>query len=194
MHDIEPFYRWEGLYAADSDPRSPFFGREYNWQEFRNDVYGYYLHPAWDEFGSETLYLKLLFADYQRRVAIIELIGEWNDTLHNDISHLKRNVVDHLNHEGIIYYVLIGESVFNFHGSDDCYYEEWFDDVDDEGGWLIALGFQDFVLSEMKKYNIDSYFNYGGALEVTGWRTLHPLTLFKRLQDELGRRLAPPAS
>ncbi len=192
MHNIEPFYRWEGIYTADSDERSPFFGREHDPMEFRNDVYGYFIHPSWEEIGSETLYLKLLYADYARKVAIIEFMGEWNDTLHNDASYLKRNVVDFLNHAGIIYYVLIGENVFNFHGSDDCYYEEWFEDVDDEGGWIVAINFRDFVLAEWKKYNIDSYVNYGGNLDVGNWRTLHPLLLFKQIKAEIDRRLGPP--
>jgi len=33
---------------------------------------------------------------------------------------------------GDIQFILIGENVLNFHSSDDCYYEEWFQDVE----WL----------------------------------------------------------
>ncbi len=43
--------------------------------------------------GSETLYLKILFVDYDERYAIIELIGEWNDAINNDIMLLKRDIV-----------------------------------------------------------------------------------------------------
>ncbi|MCS7019998.1 MAG: hypothetical protein RMJ87_13545 [Cytophagales bacterium] len=189
MHIIEPFYRWENLYTADSDERSPFYGRQYDWSMCRNDVYGYYIHPAWDEFGSETLYLKIIYVDYKHRFAIIEFIGEWNDAIHNDVSYLKRNLIDFINREGIIYYILIGENVLNFHGSDDCYYEEWYEDIEDEGGWICAIGFRDHVIEEWKKFNVDSYINYGGSLELTHWRTMHPLKLFQTLKADLQRRL-----
>lgn len=47
-------------------------------------------------FGSETLYAKILYSDYIRHYALIELVGEWNDCIGNDIMFLKRDVVDHL--------------------------------------------------------------------------------------------------
>jgi hypothetical protein len=57
---------------AEEDPRSIFFGRTYSEFEFSQAVYNYYIHPQWDEFGSKTLYLKILFADYDAKFAIIE--------------------------------------------------------------------------------------------------------------------------
>lgn len=188
MHDIEPFYRWESIYSAADDKRSPFYGKHYDFTEYKNDIYGYYIHPYWDEIGSETLYLKVLYTDYRHNVAIIELMGEWNDTLHNDIMHLKRNLIDYLTKQGIKYFIIIGENILNFHGSDDCYYEEWFDDVED--GWITAIGFRDFVLEEWKKYNIDYYINFGGTLETVNWRTMHPLKLFQKINDEISRRIS----
>ena len=65
MHQIEPFFNWRHLYMAEEDERSPFYGREYSEFEFTNQVYNYLLHPQWDEFGSSTLFMKLLFADYE---------------------------------------------------------------------------------------------------------------------------------
>ena len=147
MHNIEPFHRWLSEYDVSSDTRSPFFGKEYNYDLYTNTIYGYYIDPGWDFIGSETLYIKILYADYQRGFVIIEMIGEWNDALHNDIMHLKRNIVDHLQKISIKQFILIGENVMNFHGSDDCYYEEWFEDVED--GWIALVGFRDFVLNEM---------------------------------------------
>jgi len=94
MHDLEPFYRWDGYYNAARDERSPFAGVQPNYQAYENDIYGFYIHPDWDFIGSETLYCKLLFADYDAGFAVLEMMGEWNDTLHNDIMHLKRNVID----------------------------------------------------------------------------------------------------
>ncbi|RYF66932.1 MAG: hypothetical protein EOO39_22165, partial [Cytophagaceae bacterium] len=100
MQDIEPFYGWEKYYNASEDERSPFHEREYNMQQYENNIYGYYIHPLWDEIGSETLYCKILFANYERQFVVIELFGEWNDTLHNDIMYLKRQVIDPLVQEG----------------------------------------------------------------------------------------------
>jgi hypothetical protein len=82
---------------------------------------------------------------------------------------------------------LIGENVLNFHGSDDCYYEEWFEDVED--GWIVALNFREFVLEEMSKYNLDWYVNYGGSLNITSWRTLTPQVLFEQINELIVRRL-----
>jgi hypothetical protein len=187
MHTIEPFYNWIDQYSASEDPRSPLYGAENSLLEFTNTIYGYYIHPQWDDIESETLFLKILFVDYDEGFGIIEFIGEWNDTLHNDIMHLKRNIIDPMVQEGISHFILIGENVFNFHGSDDSYYEEWFEDVED--GWIAAICFQDFVLAEMKQYNLDYYINFGGTLEQINWRTLEPRLLFNRVSNLIQKRL-----
>ena len=119
--------------------------------------------------------------------SVIEFIGEWNDAISNDIMFLKRNIIDHLNMNSINKFILIGESVFNFHGSDDCYYEEWFDEI--ENGWIAAINFRDFVTEEWKNYDIDSYINYGGELEMSNWRTLSPQAFFLKVRSIIGRRI-----
>ena len=43
---------------------------------------------------------------------------------------------------------MIGENILNFHGSDDCYYEEWKSDCNE--GWIVPINFRDHVLDEMK--------------------------------------------
>jgi hypothetical protein len=187
MHEIEPFYNWEKYYTAETDELSPLYGKEYNLQYYENDIYGYYIHPLWDFIGSETLYIKILYVEYKRKFAIIELFGEWNDTLHNDIMHLKRNIIDAMLKTGITQFILIGENVFNFHGSEDDYYAEWFEDI--EEGWIAALNFRDFVQQEMTKYNIDSYFNIGGTLDTTNWRNHTPDTLYLQIKKLIERRL-----
>jgi len=187
MHTIEPFYNWIDQYSAAEDPRSPLYGAENNLLEYTNTIYGYYIHPQWDDIESETLFLKILYTDYDAGFGIIEFIGEWNDTLHNDIMQLKRNIIDPMVQEGIHRFILIGENVFNFHGSDDSYYEEWFEDVED--GWIAAICFQDFVLDEMKRYNLDYYINFGGTLEQINWRTLEPQLLFNRVSNLIQQRL-----
>ncbi len=187
MHTLEPFHGWRKYYTPESDPHSPYFGKEYNYDVYSDTIYGYYIDPAWDFFGSESLYFKILFIQYELRFCVIEFIGEWNDALHNDIMHLKRNIVDHLNRYDIIHYVLIGENVMNFHGSDDSYYEEWYEDIED--GWITAIGFRDFVIEEWKKFNVDGYINFGGSLDIYDWRTQNPRKLFERINKLITYRL-----
>ena len=82
---------------------------------------------------------------------------------------------------------MICENVLNFHGSDDCYYEEWFEDV--EEGWIAAFNFRDFVMEEWKKYNIDYYINFGGSLEIDNWRTMKPLKLYQFVSSQIIKRI-----
>lgn len=188
MHNIEPYYNWTKYYEVSQDENSPYYGKEYNYDLYSETIYGYYIDPAWDPIGSETLYIKILYADYTRNFAIIEFIGEWNDAINNDIMHLKRNIIEHLSAYNINKFILLGESVLNFHGSDDCYYEEWFEDVED--GWIAAVNFRDFVLDEMQKYNIDSYVNFGGNLQIENWRTMQPHVFFELVNSLINRRIA----
>jgi hypothetical protein len=187
LQNIEPYYRWRELYIASEDERSPFYGVVYSEFEYSNTVYNYYIHPQWDEFGSSTLYMKILYADYERSFAVLEFIGEWNDALYNDIMFLKREVIEPLQRNGITKFILIGENVLNFHGSDDCYYEEWFQDV--EEGWIAALNFRPHVMKEMEKFNIDSYLVTGGELDDLNWRIFNPLELLQQIEKIVTRRL-----
>lgn len=188
MQDIEPFQRWEQYYNADEDERSPFYGEASNYQVYEHDIYGYYIHPDWRFIGSETLYMKLQFVDYDNGYAVLEMFGEWNDTLHNDVMHLKRNVVDLMVTEGITKYVLLGENVLNFHGGDDDYYQEWFEEVED--GWIAAVNFREHVESEMSRYRLDYYVNFGGELsEMENWRTLTPIRFCEVVNGLIVRRI-----
>lgn len=186
MHTIEPYYNWRHLYAAEEDELSPFFGREYSEFEFSNTVYNYYVHPQWDEFGSRNLYLKILFADYQYNFAIIELLGEWNDAIDNDIMTLKREIIDVLIAEGIYKFILIAENVMNFHSSDDCYYEEWWDDIKDEGGWIVALNMPEQTRQEFEKARLHHYVH---LLDDDRWRTYQPLHLYNMIDNIMLKRL-----
>jgi hypothetical protein len=187
MHEIEPYYNWLKYYDPAKDERSPFYGKEYNYDVYSDTIYGYYIDPAWDYMGSETLYIKILYADYDAGYAVIEFIGEWNDAINNDIMHLKRNVIELLMHEGVNKFILIGENIMNFHGSDDCYYEEWFEDVED--GWIAAVSFPDFIQDEFRKYKVDNYINMGGTLQLDKWRTMMPHVFFETVRQLIQRRL-----
>lgn len=187
MHLIEPFYLWRTDYIASEDPLSPFYEREYSEFEFNNSVYDFYIHPQWDTIGSPTLFIKILYADYEEHFAIIEMIGEWNDAIENDIMTLKRDIIDSMIDEGITKFILIGENVLNFHYSDDCYYEEWFDDVED--GWIAMINFHDHVTKEFEKVNIDHYFAMGGELDDIEWRTYQPYQFYKKVEELITKRL-----
>jgi hypothetical protein len=187
MHTLEPYYNWRHLYTAEEDEYSPFFGREYSEFEFTDSIYDHYIHPQWDNMGSPTLFIKILFADYDERFAIIEMIGEWNDCINNDIMFLKRDIVEHLMKNGINKFILMGENVLNFHSSDDCYYEEWFEEAGE--GWIALLNFRKHVLDEFKRANIDSYFVMGGNLNDIAWRTGAPLQLFQKVEQLVNKRI-----
>lgn len=189
MHTIEPYYNWRGLYIASEDVVSPFYERQYSEFEFSNKIYNYYIHPQWDDFGSNTLYLKILYADYDRHFAVLELIGEWNDCINNDVMQLKRNIIDKLLAEGIHKYVLIGENVLNFHSDDDSYYEEWYEDVVEESGWIATINFREHVLEEMGSVNLHYYL--GEPLQDFNWRTFRPPLLLKAVEHFIAYRHMP---
>ena len=188
MHQIEPYYNWLKYYNSAEDDRSPFFGKQYNFDVYSEAIYGFYIDPAWDNIGSETLYLKILFTDYQSGFVVLEFIGEWNDAINNDIMTLKRNVIEPLIAAGVNKFILIGENIMNFHGSDESYYEEWFEEVED--GWIAAISFPAFVTSEMKKFHVDHYVNMDGTLDIDNWRTLQPHNLCELVDKLIQRRLS----
>lgn len=186
MHDIEPFYNWRHIYVSEQDERSPFYGRAYSEFEFSQTVYNYYIHPQWDEFGSRTLFLKVLIADYEEKYAVIELIGEWNDAIENDIMQLKRDVIDPFTDMGIVKFILVAENVLNFHSSDKEYYQEWFEESIDAGGWAIILNMPEQTQYDFKKAKLNRYLE---LMEISNWRTYRPIHLFRKIDEELQHRL-----
>lgn len=188
MHYIEPYFSWRHLYTAAEDERSPLYNRHHSEFEFTHAVYDHFIHPQWDEMGSATLYLKILYADYVKGYAIMELMGEWNDCLYNDIMFLKRNIIEPLIEEGISKFILIGENVLNFHASEDDYYQEWFDDVDE--GWIAAINFLPHVIEEFASANIDYYLAFGGPFDTVDWRTMSPQQLFSKINNLITKRLS----
>jgi len=186
MHEIEPFFNWRHIYVAEEDKRSPFYGRTYSEFEFSQTVYNYFIHPQWDDFGSRTLYLKIIYVDYELQFAIIELIGEWNDAIENDIMELKREIIDLLEKEGIYKYILIAENVLNFHSSDKEYYQEWFEEVTDENGWIVAINMPAATQQDFRGKKLHYYIE---LMELPEWRVYKPYHLFKKIDDELNKRI-----
>jgi len=189
MHELEPFYNWRHLYIAADDSRSPFHGKIYSEMYFSHAVYNYVIHPQWDEFGSATLYLKILQCDYQKQYAVIELLGEWNDLLYNDIMFFYRNVIEELLDQGIIHFILIGENILNFHADGDDYYQEWFENIED--GWIVCLNFRDHVIDEFIRARLDYYLAFGGRFDEFNWRALEPGQLFASINELVMKRLMP---
>jgi len=186
MHDLEPHFKWRDRYIASEDARSPYYGRQYNEFQFTQKVYNYYIHPQWDEHGSQTLYSKILYCDYSEGYAIIEFIGEWNDCISNDIMILKENIINKLIDQGINKYILICDNLMNFHGDDDCYYEEWMGDIGDQAGWICMLDTREHIEEEIRDTSIDHYVNLGPSLNGINWRGLTPKGLFQTVLDRMG--------
>jgi hypothetical protein len=187
MHEIEPHYNWRHLYIASEDEKSPFYGYQNSEVYFTHSIYDHIIHPQWDHFGSDTLVLKILYVHYELGFAIIELMGEWNDCLYNDIMFLKRDIIDPMVQEGIDKFILIGENVLNFHASDDCYYEEWAEDTDQ--GWTSMINFRTHVVQEMDQIGIDQFFISGGEFEDLSWRKMSPMQLYRLVESSVSRRL-----
>jgi len=186
MHNIEPFYNWRHLYVSEEDERSPFYGRVYSEFEYSKTIYNYYIHPQWDEFGSQTLYLKVLLADYVEQYIIIELIGEWNDAIENDIMTLKREVIDIFFARGITKFLLIAENVLIFHSGDRDYYEEWFEESVDENGWIVCLNMPEQTQYDFRRARLHRYIE---LKDLANWRIYKPFHLFKKIDEEILKRL-----
>lgn len=188
MQNIEPHFRWRHLYQSNQDPNSPYFQHQ-NSEVFYTDViYNYVIHPQWDSIDSETLFTKILFADYEEGYAIFEFIGEWNDCLQNDIMLLKRQIVEPLMRAGITKFIFLMDNVLNFHASDDCYYEEWFEEL--EEGWVAMVNLRPHVYEEICDYQIDQYLLMGGNLNDYEWQKRTPQQVYTQIEALVVKRIA----
>ena len=183
MHEIEPHYRWRDIYIASNDNRSPFYGRKYSEYYETNKLYNFFLHPQWDEFGSTTLYSKILYINYEQGYALIEMIGEWNDTLYNDIMFLKREIADALYKEGVTKFVFFCENVLNFHGAEDDYYAEWAEDILEEEGWVALINVREHVEQELLDSHLDQFLRFGIAFNNIPWQVQKPQIVFKLIEE-----------
>ncbi|MBN8685481.1 MAG: hypothetical protein J0M10_00625 [Chitinophagales bacterium] len=186
MQDIEPFYNWRHIYISEEDRLSPFYGRTYSEFVFSQTVYNYYIHPQWDDFGSRTLYLKVLIADYDEQYAVVEMIGEWNDAIENDIMELKREVLEKFMDNGIFKFILVGENVLNYHSDGKDYYEELYEELTDENGWVVCLNMPEQTQYDFKQARLNRFVE---LMRLDNWRTYSPFHLFKKIDNELMARL-----
>jgi hypothetical protein len=187
MFYLEPYYNWENYYNVYEDELSPFYGyAQMEDEEHTNQVYNYLIHPEWNFFGSRTLYLKVLFVDYEKKCAIIQFIGEWNDAVENDIMQLKREVVDNMIAHGICKFILLCEHIMNFHADDYDYYQEWQEDIEDEAGYIALVNMPQHCLEEMQSANITKYF---WTMEYNKWRTHQPKHFYHYINDYINKSL-----
>jgi len=87
---------------------------------------------------------------------------------------------------GINKYILVAENVLNFHSSDDCYYEEWMEDIEEEGGWVSIIGLPEQSRYDFTRAHIDRYVQ---LIDLPDWRPFTPGNLFTKVDNLLVRRL-----
>jgi hypothetical protein len=100
--------------------------------------------------------------------------------------NFKREVIDRLIANGIRKFILVGENILNFHSSDDCYYEEWYEDVVEDGGWMVILGLPEQSRYDFTRAGVDRYLM---ITELDEWRTYSAVNLFTRLDNQVIKRL-----
>ena len=113
-------------------------------------------------------------------------MGEWNDAIENDIMELKREVLEKVMREGIYKFILIGENVLNYHSDGKDYYEELYEDVTDDNGWVVCLNMPAQTQYDFKQAKLNRYVE---LIELDNWRTYRPYHLFKKIDNELMARL-----
>ena len=177
LRHIEPFYGWLNYYSHEHDERSPFHDVEHNLFEFDRSINRIPAHPLWDDFGSESLLVKILYADYQRGYAILELFGEWNDLYDNDFKLLAENCLTYLMDHGSSQFVLICENVFHAYFESDDYYQAVQEELED--GWICAIRLRDDVKEEMEHYGLNHYIFWSPVLDEVSWRKLKPPQVYQ---------------
>ena len=188
FENVEPFYGWLHLYNHEVDVRSPFHEVEHSLFEYNRKIYTFNANPLWDEIESESLLVKILYADYERGYTIIELLGEWNDLFENDFKLLCENCLTYMIDSGINKFILICENVFNVYLEHDYYYDAFHDELEDDG-WLFLLKARPNVKSDFEQYNISQYFLWNPTIDLLPWRKLKPWALFEAIEHSTPKSL-----
>lgn len=189
LHHIEPFYGWLNIYSHETDERSPFHEVEHNLFQYDRSVNRIPAHPLWDDIGSESLLVKILYADYQLGYAIIELFGEWNDLFDNDFKLLAENCLTYLIDHGIRRFIMVCENVFHVYPDSDDYYQAMYEELDDDG-WMCILRAREEVWEEMNEYQVAHYFYQSPLLDELPWRKLKPYQLFHLVETRMQQVLS----
>ncbi|GAB4403656.1 MAG: hypothetical protein OHK0039_03050 [Bacteroidia bacterium] len=189
LRDIEPFYGWLALYSHEQDEQSPFHNVEHNLFYYDRSVNNIPAHPVWDHIGSESLLVKILYANYEEGYAIIELLGEWNDLYDNDFRLLAENCLTYLIDAGIGKFILICENVFHAYLDSDDYYQALQEELDEQEGWICLLRLREPVRAEFVQYGLSPYLYWSPMLDEITWRKLKPFQLFDLVEERIHRLL-----
>lgn len=176
MQNIEPFFGWLKYYTNEEDPNSPFQSVTHNAFEFDRNVYEYLAHPLWDDIDSDSLLVKILFANYVEGYAVIEMFGVWNDLILNDFKLFSENCLSFLTDAGITKFILIVENVLNIYLDTDDYYEAMQEELED--GWMVMLRPRPHIIREIEEYEMGQYFFWSPDLDDLRWRKLKPQELY----------------
>ena len=117
--------------------------------------------------------------------AVIELLGEWNDCIQNDIMFLKTNIIDRLAQEGVCKFMIVAENVLNFHSGDEDYYVELQEEMTDYHGWVVVVNLLDHVIKEFIDQDISRYIHIGIPFQDFNWRKYKPEQLVMLLDKHL---------
>ena len=88
--------------------------------------------------------------------------------------------IDILYAKGITKFIIIAENVLNFHSSDDSYYEEWREQLLDDGGWVVIIDMPQQSQYDFKKARLT---NYVSLMDFPQWRTLKPDVIFQQVDN-----------
>ena len=111
--------------------------------------------------------------------------GVRNDAIANDIMHLKRNIIDVLLHKGIRKFLFVAENVLSFYADDESYYEEWHEELE-ENGWVVVMNLPDQSMEEFMNSRVRDYLFFE---HIENWRTYQPHALFELIDNKQIRRL-----
>ena len=85
------------------------------------------------------------------------------------------------------------DNVLNYHGSDDDYYAEWAEEVQEDGGWIALLNVRLHVEQEMHDSRLHHYLKFGEDYNDLLWRSQKPQVVFSLVEVMVSgkvRRLA----
>jgi hypothetical protein len=86
---------------------------------------------------------------------------------------------------GIFHYILIGENILTFHSGDDDYYQEWIDEIAEEGGWITLLNLPVHVYNDFKDARIHHFIFMGSDYNTFNWRIFKPIHIFNLLEERI---------
>jgi MFS superfamily sulfate permease-like transporter len=99
---------------------------------------------------------------------------------------MRRDVTDDMYKQGITKFIIIAENVLNFHSSDADYYEEWREQLQDDGGWVTILNMPEQSQYDFKRARLTNYIE---LMDFPQWRTLKPDIVFQQIDNLMLRRL-----